>query len=290
VLPDAAPRPAPPARHSGQREVDRGLGEVELRLRQADVLDRLCRRDGDDERVRVGETDVLGGENDHPPGDEAGVLPRLEHRGQVVDGRVGIRAAHRLDEGRREVVVAVTGAVVDGGRLRAASSTSSVVSGAPPAVCHASGTPSAVRASPPAFAAMSAATSSETSSRARLPAVDDRGEVVGGERLSAYTWQRDRSAELTSKYGFSVVAPIRVITPSSTDGSNASCCALLKRWISSRKRIVRRPSAPSRSLARARTARTSATEAETAESSSNAAPVAPAMIRASVVLPLPGGP
>ena len=44
---------------------------------------------------------------------------------------------------------------------------------------------------------------------------------------------------MTSKYGFSVVAPISVIRPSSTAGSSASCCALLKRWISSRKRIVR---------------------------------------------------
>ena len=95
---------------------------------------------------------------------------------------------------------------------------------------------------------------------------------------------------MTSKYGFSVVAPISVITPSSTAGSNASCCALLKRWISSRNRIVRWPCAPSRSRAPAITARTCATVAETAESSSNAAPVALATIRASVVLPLPGGP
>ena len=54
---------------------------------------------------------------------------------------------------------------------------------------------------------------------------------------------------MTSKYGFSVVAPISVTMPSSTAGSSASCCALLKRWISSRKRIVRWPFAPSRSRA-----------------------------------------
>ncbi len=36
---------------------------------------------------------------------------------------------------------------------------------------------------------------------------------------SSYSCARDRSAELTSKYGFSVVAPISVITPSSTAGS-----------------------------------------------------------------------
>ncbi len=41
---------------------------------------------------------------------------------------------------------------------------------------------------------------------------------------------------MTSNAGFSVVAPISVIRPSSTAGSSASCWALLKRWISSRKK------------------------------------------------------
>ncbi len=35
-----------------------------------------------------------------------------------------------------------------------------------------------------------------------------------------------------------MVAPIRVTSPSSTAGSSASCWALLKRWISSRKKTV----------------------------------------------------
>ena len=53
--------------------------------------------------------------------------------------------------------------------------------------------------------------------------------------------QRESSAELTSKYGFSVVAPTSTTVPSSTAGSSVSCCALLKRWISSRKKMVRSP-------------------------------------------------
>ncbi len=77
---------------------------------------------------------------------------------------------------------------------------------------------------------------------------------------------------LTSKYGFSVVAPISVTRPLSTPGSRASCWRLLKRWISSRKRIVRFPLAPRRSRARGSTPRTSSTRAETADSSSNAPP------------------
>ena len=118
------------------------------------------------------------------------------------------------------------------------------------------------------------------SSRARRPRAP----------VSSITVQRERSAELTSKYGFSVVAPMSVTRPSSTACSTESCCALLKRWISSMKRIVRRPFPPSRSRARAITARTSSTRAETAEISSNAAPVRSATIRAIVVLPVPGGP
>ena len=49
------------------------------------------------------------------------------------------------------------------------------------------------------------------------------------------------SALLIVKNGFSVVAPTRITTPSSTSGSNTSCCALLKRWISSMNSSVRWP-------------------------------------------------
>ena len=87
-----------------------------------------------------------------------------------------------------------------------------------------------------------------------------------------------------------MVAPISVISPDSTAGSSASCCALLKRWISSRKRIVFWPLAPSRSVASAITRRTSPIPTCTADSSSKWACVVWATIRASVVLPVPGGP
>ncbi len=91
------------------REVDGGLREVETRLRQPDVLDRLRRRDRDEERLRVGVADVLGGEHDHPPGDEARVLAALQHRREVVDRRLHVARARRLDPGRDEVVVRVAG-------------------------------------------------------------------------------------------------------------------------------------------------------------------------------------
>ena len=45
--------------------------------------------------------------------------------------------------------------------------------------------------------------------------------------LSFITIDLEIKALLTSKYGFSVVAPINIIVPFSTNGSNASCCNLL---------------------------------------------------------------
>ena len=85
-----------------------------------------------------------------------------------------------------------------------------------------------------------------------------------------------------------MVAPISVTMPSSMAGSRASCCALLKRWISSMKRIVRAALRARASRAPLIAARTSAVPELTAESCTRRAPVSAAMRRASVVLPLPG--
>ena len=98
-----------------QRQVDRRLGEREPALRQPDVLDRVGGGDGDRQRLRIGVPDVLGGEDDHAPRDEARVLAALQHRGQVVQRRVGIRAARGLDPGRDVVVVLVAALVVEHG-------------------------------------------------------------------------------------------------------------------------------------------------------------------------------
>ena len=104
------------------------------------------------------------------------------------------------------------------------------------------------------------------------------------------TRQRESSAALTSNDGFSVVAPMSTTVPRSTWGRIASCCALLKRWISSMKRMVRCPVARSSLPASSTTRRRSATPAVTAERATKRARVPRAMTLASVVLPLPGGP
>ena len=87
-----------------------------------------------------------------------------------------------------------------------------------------------------------------------------------------------------------MVAPTRVTSPSSTAGSSTSCWALLKRWISSRNRIVGSRLVARRWPARSITSRTSWRPAFTADSSSKAALAFTAISRASVVLPVPGGP
>ena len=90
----------------------RRVGEVEPGLGHPDQLHRLRRGDRGGERGRVGQPDVLAGEDHQPSGDEAGVLPRFDHPGQVVHRGVGVGAAHRLDEGAGDVVVLVALPVV----------------------------------------------------------------------------------------------------------------------------------------------------------------------------------
>ncbi len=108
--------------------------------------------------------------------------------------------------------------------------------------------------------------------------------------MSSTTREREISGAFTSKYGFSVVAPMRTTSRSSTACSRASCCDLLNRWISSMNRMVRRPSKESRSRASSIARRMSATPEVTADTSQNAALVVFAMTRARLVFPEPAGP
>ncbi len=103
------------------------------------------------------------------------------------------------------------------------------------------------------------------------------------------TRARESSAALSSKDGFSVVAPTSTMVPSSISGRKASCCALLKRWISSTKSSVPRPFWRRRRAASKIFFR-SATPVKIALICTKARSVASASSRAMVVLPTPGGP
>ena len=125
------------------------------------------------------------------------------------------------------------------------------------------------------------------SARARVTISSRSSPPSGSSRNSS---DRLIRGALTVKNGFSVVAPTRTTVRSSTPGSRASCWLLLKRWISSMNRMLRRPRAPRRSRAAASTARTSLTPALVADSSSKCDRVAWAMMWASEVFPVPAGP
>ena len=156
-------------------------------------------RDRDHQRLRIGEADVLGGRDHEPAGDEARVLPRLDHARQVVQRGVDVGAADRLDERADHVVVLVALAVVAQQRAvdrlrdvvvrddRASSSAARSADAA--AAAAASSAVSARRASPEASrtSAARAASSSATapcSPRASATARSiEQPEVVVGERL-----------------------------------------------------------------------------------------------------------
>ena len=114
--------------------------------------------------------------------------------------------------------------------------------------------------------------------------------LSGDKGCSRHSEARLNRGGLTSKKGFSVVAPMSTTNPSSTAGSSTSCWDLLKRCTSSMKSMVPWPCSPRRRWASARASRTSFTPAAVAESVTRCLAVASASRRASVVFPVPAGP
>ncbi len=95
------------------REIRDRLRQRNAALRQSDEVHGVLRGDGDDERLRIGVADVLGGEDHHAPRDEERILAGLEHAHEPVDRRVGIAVAQALDERGDDVVVLLAGLVVE---------------------------------------------------------------------------------------------------------------------------------------------------------------------------------
>ena len=147
-----------------------------------------------------------------------GILATLEHRCEVVDGRIRVASPHRLDEGRDDVVVLIAGTVVAqrtlAGRIGDVPLFERHVLSAW-AVCQASSSVlSALRASPPARRVIAAITSSGSSAPSSAAPRAITAAISSSESgSSSMTAQRESRAELTSKYGFSVVAPMSVTQP-----------------------------------------------------------------------------
>ena len=225
----------------------------------------MGRGDGHLERARVGVADVLAGEDHHPPREEAGVLAALEHRGEVEQRRVGVRAAGRLDPGRDQVVVAVAALVVEHGTAlqrvlgvaqghAVGRRRSRTPARAPRARCARRrrrarpGTRARRRrrAAGPAPRARRSASGAAAPAPARPRA---RAARRRGSARAAPSSPRSTGSRSSRRRGSA--------SPSSTAGRSTSCCALLKRWISSRKRIVASPLVARRWPARSITSRTS---------------------------------
>ena len=72
------------------RIVNGGMREDDACFGHADEFDRLLGGYGYAQGIAVGHADVFAGSDDDAPGDEADVLPGVEHFGQPVEGRIRI--------------------------------------------------------------------------------------------------------------------------------------------------------------------------------------------------------
>ena len=68
-------------------------------------------------RHGIGQPHILGGADYHAAGDEAGVLPRVDHLGKPVKGRVRIAAPHGFNEGRNGVIMCVPIPIIHDGHF-----------------------------------------------------------------------------------------------------------------------------------------------------------------------------
>ena len=105
-----------------------------------------------------------------------------------------------------------------------------------------------------------------------------------------YTWHLESKGDITSKEGFSVVAPMRVIIPCSTALSSESCCDLLNLCISSINKMGLGWLKNCCFLAFSMVSLTSLTPECTALNAKKGLFSVFAIIPARVVFPTPGGP
>ena len=98
-------------RRGGQ--IDRRMGEGDLRFGQPHEFAGLLRGDRHEQRARVGQTDVLACGDDEPTRDETDVFSCVEHFCQPVEGCIGIASPDAFDECADRVVVGIVLRIVD---------------------------------------------------------------------------------------------------------------------------------------------------------------------------------
>ena len=255
----------------------------------------------------VGVADVLRGADHDAPRDELGVLAGVEHPREPVEHGVGVGAAHGLDERRDDIVVHVARLVV--GQAAAGVGLEDVLGGDDErravvlltrrgvhhlggqlergerraAVAAGQGHDLVLRLGREHKGAREAALVGHGAAQQLADGV-----VVEGGEL--------HDAAAADEGGVDLEVGVLGRGAHEHDGavlhawSRASCWPRLKRWISSTKRMVRRPSESRRLRAASISRRRSLTVPVTALTSTNSACVVWAMMRASVVLPVPAGP
>ena len=98
-------------RRSG--DVEHGFGDGKLAFRRAEEIVGVLRGIGDDQRLRIGKSDILDRHADDPAREIKRVLAGIEHAAEIIERGVGIGATHRFVQGADEIVVAVLLLVVD---------------------------------------------------------------------------------------------------------------------------------------------------------------------------------
>lgn len=93
-------------------EVGGGLCQRNAAFRHADKSDRVGGCNGNHEGLGVSQTNIFCRRDHQTARNEAWVLPRLNHAGKVVNGRINVRATDGLNEGTDHVVVLITLAVI----------------------------------------------------------------------------------------------------------------------------------------------------------------------------------
>ena len=94
------------------------MGQGQLTLGRAQALPGLPGLQRQGEGPGIGVADVLGRHPDDPPGHVGGIAAAIQHPGQPVERRVGVRAAHGLVQGRdllvEHVALAIEAAIAAG--------------------------------------------------------------------------------------------------------------------------------------------------------------------------------
>ena len=128
IADDAGARKDPAFFHRTHGGADGGGGRVALALlagkgriatgsvaiRPADLIHRVERGVGKQQRIGVGIADILACQDQHTPGNEFHVFAAGDHACQPVHSRVGVAAADRFDEGGDDVVMLLAFFIVEG--------------------------------------------------------------------------------------------------------------------------------------------------------------------------------